>query len=54
MIVFLYLLAMFAFNTKHHALLAHLARLRQPGLGGKPLLGTEKTVKLDFEKQRGF
>lgn len=30
------LLAMFAFNTKHHVLLAHLARLRQPGLGGKP------------------
>ena len=29
--------AMLALHSKHHALLAHVADLRQPGLGGEPV-----------------
>lgn len=35
------LLAVFTFDTKHHALSAHLARLRQPRLCGKTVEGRE-------------
>lgn len=47
------LLAMFAFNTEDHVLLAHLTHLRQPGLGGKPLRGnSENNIFTSFNKSR--
>lgn len=35
--------AVLALYSKHHALLAHVADLRQPGLGGEPVVGTRES-----------
>lgn len=39
---YIILLAVFAFDAKHHALATHLARLRKPGLRGKTTKGERK------------
>ena len=36
--------AMLALHSKHHALLAHMADLGQPGLGGEPVCHREPDV----------
>lgn len=36
--------AMFALDSKHHVFLAHVADLRQPGLGGEPVCHREPDV----------
>lgn len=44
---------MLALHSEHHALLAHVADLRQPGLGGEPVRGGHTEMLREARMEKG-